>query len=86
MNHYSFLFLFSVIVCNTVDPLMLMTAKSSELSHYSNKLRQTHMSNISKMQGFLTSFIQVKQDNGVKDQLAKYFANIQNDVDNLNNE
>jgi hypothetical protein len=88
MKYYSFLFLIALIVCNDIDNLMLMIEKSSEISHYSNKLRETHMTNISKMQNFISSFVQLKtnKDSGVKEQLAKYFANIENDVNILNNE
>jgi hypothetical protein len=93
MKFNSLIFIVIIFTCSAEEsnPILLISAKTSELLHYSNELSEKHLSNISNMQYVFSNLLQlnsneVSDQNGLKQEIAKYFSNLDSDISSLKTE
>ena len=93
MKYFSLIFILFITTCSSgeSDSLILISTKSSELSHFSNQLSEKHLSNISNMQNIFSNLLQLNSNqstekNGLNQEIAKYFSNLDSNISSLKTE
>jgi hypothetical protein len=92
-NNVLILILLSITCINSVSiksatGLLMETIdeRQNSLSHYTNTMRQKHLNNISLIQNYLTNLTEMKKnkkEDEIKNQLSKYFNQLETNINEL---